>query len=174
MSVTWNNYRSFGRLFDEIFKEFSEMEFGIGEALSSGERGPRILGPYVYGYSVHTGHDGQPIVREFGNIRPEEGTGKRAGNEVMEPYTEITRDDKADKVRVLAELPGVTKEDVQVSAEEKSVNISAKHGNKEYQTKVELPLDVDSQTPVAKLTNGVLELEFSVKKPKKGKSIRVD
>jgi len=34
--MTWNDNRSFGKLFDEIFHE---MEMSIGEALSSGSRG---------------------------------------------------------------------------------------------------------------------------------------
>ncbi len=171
--MTWNNNRSFGKLFDEIFHE---MEMSIGEALSSGSRGGdvRSYGPYVYGYSVTLGSDGQPIVREFGNMRPEQQGGRLPDGEATEPYTEIVRDDKTNKVRILAELPGVRKEDVQINAGEKSVSITAKHDTRDYHAEVDLPADVDSQTPVAKLTNGVLELEFSIKKPKKDKTIRVE
>lgn len=171
--MTWNDNRSFGRLFEEIFHE---LEMSIDEALSSASRGSsvRSYGPYIYGYSVTLGQDGQPTVREFGNMRPEQRGGRLQDGEATEPYTEILRDDKTNKVRVLAELPGVRKEDVQINAGEKSVSITAKHNTRDYHTVVDLPSDVDSQTPVAKLTNGVLELEFSIKKPKKDKTIRVD
>ena len=174
--MTWNNNSSFGRLFDEIFKELHEMDMSIGEALWSGSRRSDVQSyrPYIYGYSVTVGPDGQPRVREFGNIRPEQRGGRLPDSEVTEPYTEIVRDEKAQKVRILAELPGVKKEDVRINAGENSVSITAKHSTRDYQTEVELPADVDSQTVIAKLTNGVLELEFSIKKPKKDKTIRVD
>jgi HSP20 family protein len=62
---------------------------------------------FVYGYSVRTGLDGKPKIREFGNVKP----GARMGRprievkEQREPLVDILEID--DEVRVVIELPGV-------------------------------------------------------------------
>jgi len=89
------------------------------------------------------------------------------------PALDLTENDESYTVRL--DLPGVAKEDVQVSIEGRRVNVQAQTERKAEKTQGErvvyreravqsfarsftLPLEVDSQRSVAKLENGVLSL----------------
>ncbi|MDV3278479.1 MAG: Hsp20/alpha crystallin family protein [Nitrososphaerales archaeon] len=108
---------------DEMMKEmerafseqFKELEKELPKNLVREKRLPdgstsKEIGPIVYGYSVTLGPDGKPVVREFGNVRRGEGTPFKEIQDKREPLVDVVSSDK--EVRVIAELPGVGKEDV--------------------------------------------------------------
>ncbi|MGI0020364.1 MAG: archaeal heat shock protein Hsp20, partial [Nitrososphaera sp.] len=72
----------------------------------------REMGPIVYGYSVKIGPDGKPEIRKFGNIDafPNVLGGGLAVKEEREPLVDVIKG--SDEVRVVVELPGVSKEDL--------------------------------------------------------------
>ncbi|MCX6768272.1 MAG: Hsp20/alpha crystallin family protein, partial [Candidatus Micrarchaeota archaeon] len=137
-------------------------------------------GPQVYGFSVRVGPDGKPVVTEFGDIQRkqtqdvraleggnaqengeggerETGNGKREAEE-REPLVDVFKDRKG--VNVIAEMPGVSEKEVQLSVNGKEVEIRAE-GARKYYRKVELPEDVGKKRMEKKYRNGVLELVFS-------------
>ena len=64
--------------FDELFEEgFRDVEKKFPEELIRERRLPdgttvREAGPFIYGYSVTVGPDGNPEISQFGNIKPQE------------------------------------------------------------------------------------------------------
>ncbi|MHA2501181.1 MAG: Hsp20/alpha crystallin family protein, partial [Candidatus Hodarchaeales archaeon] len=63
-----------------------------------------------------------------------------------------------DIIRIIAELPGVSKEDIDLSAAETSVTIEARSSNRRYRKEIELPGSINPETAKAKLKNGLLEI----------------
>jgi HSP20 family protein len=81
----------------------------------------REMGPIVYGYSVKVGPDGKPVVRKFGNIDafPNILGGNLTVKEEREPLVDIIKG--PEELRVVAEVPGVNKEDLRLRADENSL-----------------------------------------------------
>ncbi|HDH06771.1 MAG TPA: Hsp20/alpha crystallin family protein [Thermoproteales archaeon] len=153
------------KLFEEIDRLFDEM---MREALSE-ERGEyrekrRIIGPYYYGFSVTIGPDGTPRIREWGNIKP--GISRPMITETIEPFVDVIEEE--DKVKIIADMPGVEKDDIKVYATEDIVRISAERGDRKYFKEIKLPAKVKPQSSKAQYKNGVLTVELE----KKEKSLR--
>jgi len=79
-----------------------------------------------------------------------------------------------EEVQVIAEMPGVNKEDIELNATERELEIKAESENRRYYERVELPCEVIPDSAKARYNNGVLEVIFKKKYPeKKGKKIKV-
>jgi len=168
---------------DEAFKEMEEMMAKEFEDLS--KRAPEDLlrertlpdgtkmkswGPFVYGYSVTVGPDGKPKVREFGNFKAETRMGKPYMDvkEKREPLADVITTDG--EVRVIVELPGVEKKDIELSGTDDKLTISVDTPEHKYFKEVELPAKVDSKKATSKYKNGVLDITVPKKKEEKTKS----
>jgi len=166
----------FDSFFEEMSREFREMKRmmdSMFRAVRSWQPGTNIEGPYYYGFSVTIGPDGKPMIREFGNVRPNALGNLAVGT--REPLIETVVDDKENIVRIAAEMPGVEKSDIKVDAMEDRVIISAERGNKKYYTEIPLPAQVDPASSEATYNNGILEVKLKLKQQvrQKGTSIRV-
>ena len=157
----WRRRRSIEELFDEIMREFEDLFWGLErEMIETFERGG--VRPIVYGVRITIGPDGRPIVEEFGNVRR---IGRRPViSEEREPLVEVHEEDN--KVTVIAELPGVDKEDIDVRVVDNKLIIKAKGKDRKYYKEVELPEDIKPETARAQYRNGVLEVTIERKKPK--------
>jgi len=74
----------------------------------------REVGPIVYGYSITIGPDGQPKIREFGNIKSSKRFGSIGRPEIsgkIEPWVDVTTTDK--EVKVV--MPGISKDDIRIN-----------------------------------------------------------
>lgn len=112
----------------------------------------------IIGYNVRTIRGRRPIVRKFGNIRETD-----AGPVIEEnraPLVDIF--DENDKIKVIAELPGVDKKDIKLNLDEKKLTISVDTEERKYYKEVELPSSAKAMTSGYK--NGVLEVRLSKKK----------
>ncbi|GAB6879752.1 Hsp20/alpha crystallin family protein [Halorubrum gandharaense] len=63
-------------------------------------------------------------------------------------------------VRLVADLPAVSKEQLSIQCDGDSLTISAASDRREYDETVELPAPVDEHSGSATFNNGVLEVEF--------------
>ncbi len=166
----WSRY--WKKFLEDMERDFEELERMMDEIFASMREEGEIKGPYVYGFSITIGPDGKPIIRKFGNVKPliVEEAGYR------EPFVDIVVDDKANEVKVIAEIPGVSKEKIEVEATEKLVRIRAENGDRKYRTQVELPVEVDPKSARAKYNNGILEITLKPKEPIKeeGTKIKVE
>ena len=126
----------------------------------------REMGPIVYGYSVKIGPDGKPVVRKFGNIDafPNLLGGGMAVKGEREPLIDVIRGEG--EIRVVAEVPGVAKEELKVTADENTVTIESVSGEQRYHKRIDLPETIDPKTAKSSYKNGILEV--SVKTRTKG------
>ena len=137
----------------------------------------REMGPFVYGYSFSVGPDGKPKFREFGNVRPsrELGTARPtlSVQGEREPLVDVIPSDE--EIKVVAELPGVEKSDIQLNVSEDSMSISVDTETRKFRKDLDLPLNVDPDSANASYKNGVLEVTLKVQKEKpKGKSVGIE
>ena len=113
----------------------------------------------IYGFSVRTLAGKKPVVETFGNIkRKKEGP---VIEEVREPIVDVLKE--KDSVRVIAELPGVSKEYVKIKISEDILNLSAERGERKYAKEVLLPFPVKADPLEFSLKNGMLELKLGKK-----------
>jgi HSP20 family protein len=132
------------------------------------------IGPIVYGYSMTVGPDGKPVIREFGNIkRGPSKEWKEAISDTREPLVEVVEGDK--EIRVIAELPGAKKQDIELTGEGKSLTISAETPARKYRKELELPSSVELERSSSTFNNGILEVTLPKRKSKSsGVRISVD
>jgi HSP20 family protein len=118
------------------------------------------------------GPDGKPHVREWGNAKP---TTALAESGIREPYVDETLDEKARQLKLVTEMPGIEKSDINVNIADNTVSISASRGERRYSAKVPLKYKVDENSAKARYTNGILELTLKLAEEKpKGRSVAVD
>ncbi|MEM0254213.1 MAG: archaeal heat shock protein Hsp20 [Candidatus Bathyarchaeia archaeon] len=179
----------FGSLFEDIDRMFQEMERMMEEEIRQfTSRVPkdyvrerklpdgttvREIGPFVYGYSIKIGPDGKPEIREFGNVKP--GRFGPQVKEEREPLVDIVETDK--EIQIVAELPGVEKEDIKVYGTEDTLTISVDTPQRKYYKEVQLPAKVNVKEAKTQYKNGVLEIKLpkleETKKPK-GEEIKIE
>jgi HSP20 family protein len=159
------------------FEDIDEMLDSMMKAARSMMRDPESssLGPVYYGYSVTVGPDGKPQVREFGNAKPTRRGTFEVGS--REPFVDTVVDEKEGKIKVVAEMPGIEREDIHLEALEDSLSIHAERGERKYDAKVPLDVPVDANSASATYNNGVLEVKLKLKnaQPKpKGVNIKIE
>jgi HSP20 family protein len=183
--------RRIGSWFPDIDEMMKEMEKMMQEAFKNVEQQVpknlvkerklddgsvvREMGPIVYGYSVKIGPDGKPEVRKFGNIDafPNLLGGGLSVKEEREPLVDVIRG--KDELRVVAEVPGVSKENLRLTADESSLTIESVTGQPRYHKRVELPEAVDPKTAKSTYKNGILEVSFKLKgRSSSGVNIKIE
>ena len=123
------------------------------------------IGPIVYGYSITIGPGGKPLVREFGNVkRGPSKEWKEAISDTREPMVDVVEGDK--EVRVIAELPGAEKQDIELTVQGKGLIISAETRSRKYHKELELPSFVEAQGSKSTFNNGVLEVTLPKRRGK--------
>ena len=135
----------------------------------------REMGPIVYGYSVKIGPDGKPEIRKFGNIDafPNVLGGGLAVKEEREPLVDVIKGNE--EVRIVAEVPGVNKDDLRLTADDNAVTIESVTGEPRYHKRIDLPEAVDPKTAKSTYKNGILEVSFRLrKKGDGGVSIKIE
>ncbi|MGQ4874041.1 MAG: archaeal heat shock protein Hsp20 [Promethearchaeia archaeon] len=117
-----------------------------------------IKGPFVYGFNITIGPDGKPTIDSFGTLKPKVEEGETSIRETREPLVEVNED--KDHVIVIAEMPGITKEDIEIKATSRSLTISAKSEEfgRNYYKEIDLPAAINSNKAKARYQNGILEI----------------
>ena len=150
-----------------ILKGFGDLVEKLGELAETGRElsktgeihgsGKEVKG--IYGFSIKVGlGDEGPHLEPFGNIRRDEKSGRTEVQEVREPMVDVFEED--DHIQVLAELPGIAKEDVRIELKDDVLTIAAEHGDKKYRKEVLLPRSVSREKMQVACNNGVLEIKF--------------
>lgn len=118
-------------------------------------------GKGIFGFSVRTlaGEEGTGVaVRPFGNIhKTERGV---AVEETREAVVDLIEEGK--EVRVIAELPGVVESAIKYEINGDVLRIWTE-GERQYDTEVLLPAEVDSENVESAYNNGVFELQLNKK-----------
>jgi HSP20 family protein len=183
--------------FDDMFREFDEMRRDMERTFSeqfknientvpkdlikeynTPEGGKvREVGPIVYGYSMTIGPDGKPKIREFGNVKsPFAGSGRFSYQQPSlsaerEPLVDVSSTDK--EVKIIAELPGISKEKIRIDAYDNYVEIKSDDPQRKYHKTIEVPEDIDLETTRSNYNNGILEITFKKKEQQKPKGRQI-
>lgn len=167
------------REFEENFRDIEDKvpKDLINEYVTEDGAKVREIGPLVYGSTTTIGADGKPIVREFGNIRPRMRAGGFSRPRILserQPLSEVSTTDK--EVKVAIELPGVSKEQIKINANDNQVDIKTEDPKRKYHEVIDLPAEVDIENVKSTFTNGLLEITFNKKSKDKtrGKTINID
>lgn len=151
-------------IWDEIFGSMDSFHRKI-ERMMENMTDPNVR---TYGYTMYKGPDGVPHVHEF-------GSGADAGistGDVREPLTDVTVE--GDVVRIVVELPGVSKEDIILEGTDDSMTVSVDTGRK-FKKTVSLPTGIDPNSAKAEYNNGILEVTVNAaERTPKVKRISVD
>jgi HSP20 family protein len=140
---------------DRFFQDFERsIEQTIRESVNTGQKA--FSKPVVAGMAMGLGPEGKPTIQFFGDnmVGPD---GFRA------PIYEQILDEKAGTLKLIVELPGVEKADVQISALEDRVSIEAAKADRKYRMEVSLQDAIDPESGTASYTNGVLQIIFKVR-----------
>ncbi len=142
----------------------------IQRAFETSSERAKARRPYVYGFSMSNRPDGKPVIREFGNVQP-----SRRGSRIRKergPLIDVIEENKA--VAIVAELPGVGKDEINLHAFEDHLTVSVDAPNRKYRKEIALPARVDPKSACASYKNGVLEVRLKkLETPVEGESIPV-
>jgi len=142
---------------DELDKYFEEMERDIQEAVRKGLTGSRrSFSPFMAGFSFNLGPEGKPAIQYFGNT-PSIADGYRS------PLTEQVVDEKNGVLRLILDMPGVEKSDIDLSVAEDRVVVKAERGERRYKAEIGLRGEVEPESGKGEYKNGVLEISFSLR-----------
>ncbi len=190
----WSNWHKrrwsfFGGLnIDDFFREAEELmrrelkelsksvpkELVHERVLPDGSR-VQSWGPFVYGYSVTIGPDGKPRIREFGNVTPRTVLGKPKirVKEKREPLIDVMESEG--EIKVIAELPGVAKEEIDLTGTKTTLTLSVNNPSRKYYKELHLPCEVELESAKSAYKNGVLEVTLKKREEKpNGRKIEVD
>jgi HSP20 family protein len=149
-----------------ILKGLGDLVEKLGDLAETGERlsqtgeihgaGKELKG--IYGFTVKMGLGGDKTrVEPFGNIRQDRESGDTVVQEVREPVVDIFEED--DHVSVLAEMPGISAEDVHITVEDDLLSITAERGDKKYRKEVLLPVNCAREKMQVTCNNGIVEIK---------------
>ncbi|MCI2425704.1 Hsp20/alpha crystallin family protein [Candidatus Acetothermia bacterium] len=143
-------FKGLGNLIDlaDRLKEEGVEKRGEIKGLPKGAKG-------VYGYSIRT-LAGKPVIESFGNIR--ETTKGPVVEEVREPIVDVF--DEEDHIVVIAELPGVSEDKINIEAAGDILNLAASDTDRKYAKEILLPSKVKPQSLKPTYQNGILEIKL--------------
>ncbi len=162
-----DDFFGFDRDFERMREEMERLMEGMMSRVPSEDFEKLAKKPTggVYGVSIRIGPEGKPVIREFGNVKPEAGGGENAPiSDEREPLVDII--EGKNDIIVIAELPGVEKRDIFVSGEGRELVIDVKTAERKYYKELDLPHSADFANAKAKYNNGVLEVV--IQKSEKG------
>jgi HSP20 family protein len=141
-------FKGLGNLID-LASKLSEEGYesrGDIQGLPNGAKG-------VYGFSIRT-LAGKPVIESFGNIR--ETTKGPVVEEVREPMVDVFNE--KDRILVIAELPGVSENEIKIEVAGDILNLAASDRDRKYAKEILLPGKVKPDSMKTSYKNGILEI----------------
>ena len=165
------DFNDFFKYISRMMEDFFSSDFSdISDKMFSNEK------PFVWGFSFTRGSDVKPKYERFGDnfsINKESDSELPDENASREPVVDILEEPGI--IRVIAELPGVEKDQIDLRTTGARLILKAKGDrNRLYKKEVHLPAEVIPESSNAKFKNGVLEIEFKRKNPENGQKIAIN
>jgi HSP20 family protein len=114
----------------------------------------------VYGFTIRTLVGGKPVIETFGNVRD---TAKGpVVEEVREPLVDVF--DEKEYILVIAELPGVSRDEIKIEVSGDILNLTASDKDRKYAKEILLPSKVKSDPVKTSYRNGMLEIRLEKEK----------
>ena len=141
-------------MLDELDKYFEEFEKDVQEVVRNSVSAVHSQAePYMAGFSFRLSPEGRPNVQFFGDS-PLHHDGFRS------PMSEQILDEKNGLFKLVLDMPGVEKTDIEVEATEDRAVVTAERGPRKYKADIELKVQVQPEGGKAEYNNGVLEISF--------------
>jgi HSP20 family protein len=159
--MTWSKRLPLPNMFDDIFSEMTEFSEIFNRIFDEDQKNLGLPGVYYYSIQVSSSPDGKPVIREFSNSHPSKR--KQVEHDVRKPLVDVSIDENEKILKIVAEMPGASKENIKLNAKETHLSISTTRADKPYNAEVPLPQKVDPDTAEASYNNGILEVVFQLK-----------
>lgn len=144
----------------DVVEKLNELAEAGQELSETGEirgEGQKLKG--IYGFTVKVGLGEQgPRIEPFGNIRRDVKSGRAVVEEVREPLVDVLEEDE--HVLVLAEMPGISTQDIQLDLQDDLLTIRAARGDRKYRKEVLLPASFAREKMQVSCNNGVVEIKL--------------
>jgi len=173
--------KQFRQLFNDIFEKISKnlppefQNLSPEDLMREFRKNKSKFGlnsPIMYGFNINIDKDGKPKIDSFGNIKPKPYSGKPVVKSKREPLVEVS--EEKDHIIVIAEMPGVDRDDIELEATSDSLIISTKeNAGRDYYKNVKLSSSVNLDVAKARYTNGILEVRLK-KIDEKRTNIQID
>lgn len=112
----------------------------------------------VFGFSVKMGLGGKDVeVQPFGNISKDKATGKSVVHEIREPLVDLF--DEEDYLLIVAEMPGIEVEDINLDLRDDILTLSATRKKKKYRKEILLPGVFQKDRITVSCKNGIVEIK---------------
>lgn len=164
------NHITFGGIFKGISNLIdlaSKLSNEAGEIKKQGEIkfGKEIKG--MYGFNIRTMAGGTPTIETFGNIK------KTPKGPVVEEEREPVVDifDEKDHILIVAELPGVSENDINFELKGDILKLSAETGDRKYSKEILLSSKVREDKIESSYKNGIFEIKL-IKKARNTRKAR--
>lgn len=127
------------RPFDDVFTMFGRFLEEMAENMD------RMMGPY--------GHVSVDVDHQVGES--EHGRRRRPAD------THVDVQEAGDEIQVVADLPGATRDGIEITCDGRILSLTATGDRREYDEQLRLPSRVDEQSATATYNNGILEITLS-------------
>ncbi len=119
-------------------------------------------GPFMFGFNMQFDPEGKPKWSPFGNVKPQHAGEPEVQSE-RDPLIDIYEEE--DMLVVVAEVPGVSKKDIELRASSNELEILAEAGTgmdhpRKYHKIIPLPVEIDADVAKARYNNGILEVRL--------------
>lgn len=98
------------------------------------------------------------LMDEMMNQRAEGGPAHEDTGFGADTHVDVHETD--DEIRVIADLPGVERSDIELKCDGEMLTIGTENARREYNERIELPVRVDEHSASATFNNGILEVTF--------------
>jgi HSP20 family protein len=141
-------FTEFGRMFEDIRQRMDLMRSQTGLT-------PESM-PLSYSYRVYTGPNGEREVTERYDDQMDDG---KTHDTRIGPLVDVR--EREDGVTVIVQLPGVSKEEIDLEVVDKVLVIKADHASRRFEHEVALPCPVNPSIAGSEYHNGVLEIHLA-------------
>ena len=156
----WRRRKKKSPWFNDIYEELEKLGYLIDETIQKASEGSYNKLPVrrnrVQGFSIKIGPDGKPRIYEFSS-RQSQQIEDDLGDD-QEPLVDMIEDDEL--LVVLAALPGIKKEDIDLRVTETCLTVSIDADDFEWYNEFKLPTKVNPNSARASYKNGVLEVKM--------------
>jgi HSP20 family protein len=143
-------------MMERMLSDISQGGMFDRDALEEMMRNPQGTMPFMWGFQMRVGPDGKPIIQQFGNAHP--GQEDVDPSPQLEPLVDVIEEN--DEIVVVAELPGVEKDEIKVRVKGMTLTIDVDNPNRPYHKQIQLPTKVKKEESKSAIRNGVLEIRL--------------
>ena len=154
----WRRRKKKSPWFNDIYDELEKLGDMIDETMQkSFDNSENISGRRnrFRGFSVKIGPDGTPRVRDYNERHLSESESE---DDDQEPLVDFI--DKGKTIIILAAIPGVNKDEIELRVTESCLTVSVDSESLEWYDEFELPAKVKPKSARASYKNGVLEVKL--------------